>query len=221
MPNNLQIAGLQRLSTVDWPGKLAAVAFLQGCPWACTYCHNPEVMDCSLPGSISWEETFQFLKTRRGLLDGMVFSGGEATRQAALLPAAQAVKELGFEVGLHTAGAYPASLKRLLEAQVIDWVGLDVKALPGDYRRLTGSQVASQKVAVALETLLEHPEVDYEVRLTLWQGGLAYAREVAAWCRDRGVKRFALQALDGKPTWQPGEAEAALESFGFELVTVR
>jgi anaerobic ribonucleoside-triphosphate reductase activating protein len=221
MPFDLQIAGLQKLSSVDWPGKLAAVAFLQGCPWTCDYCHNKSILDPLLPGVVEWDEVVSLLGRRKGLLDGLVFSGGEATRQASLPAAAAAVKDMGFQVGLHTGGAYPKRFKALLDAGTLDWVGFDVKALPGDYGQLTGSPVGATRAEESLEMLLAHPEVDYEVRLTLWKGGLEYARQVAAWCAKRGVKRFALQAIDGKPTWEDREAHDALSGFNFEWIAVR
>ena len=102
--SDLQIAGLTPMSSVDWPGKFVATVFAQGCPWACPYCHNQAIIDPKIPGVVSWESVEELLGRRRGLLDGVVFSGGEATRQLAVLPAMQRVRELGFEVGLHTAG---------------------------------------------------------------------------------------------------------------------
>ncbi|MSS83317.1 anaerobic ribonucleoside-triphosphate reductase activating protein [Actinomycetaceae bacterium WB03_NA08] len=230
MPDSLQIAGLQRLSTVDWPGKLAAVAFLQGCPWACTYCHNTAIIDCAMPGMVSWDDVRTFLSRRRGLLDGMVFSGGEATRQPALLPAVRQTRELGFAVGLHTAGAFPNRLRELLDQELVDWVGLDIKATPVDYQSLTGSPVAAEKAEKALEILLSH-DVDYEVRMTLWKGGIDYAVAVAQWCLDRGVKQFALQRLVESPSaslwkgptpqWEKDEALVRLGALGFDHVAVR
>ncbi|MBS6934822.1 MAG: anaerobic ribonucleoside-triphosphate reductase activating protein, partial [Actinomyces graevenitzii] len=148
----LQIAGLVPLSTVDWPGKLAASIFLQGCPWRCVYCQNHEILDPRTPGSVPWSQVVELLQRRRGLLDGLVFSGGEATRQPGLLSAAQEVKALGFAVGLHTAGIYPGNLARLLAADAVDWVGLDIKALPGpDYQQVVARGGGGEKAWLALE----------------------------------------------------------------------
>ena len=83
-PDDLQIAGLVPMSTVDWPGRFAASLFLQGCPWACPYCHNSAIIDPRIPGVVAWGALEDLLARRRGLLDGVVFSGGEATRQIAL-----------------------------------------------------------------------------------------------------------------------------------------
>jgi len=109
-----KVAGLVKMSTTDWPGKLAAVVFLQGCPWRCVYCHNEAILDPKAPGTMAWDEVFTFLKRRRGLLDGVVFSGGEPLIDAALPAAIKQVRDLGFEIGLHTGGAWPKRLAALL-----------------------------------------------------------------------------------------------------------
>ena len=193
---DLQIAGLVPLSTVDWPGKLAASIFLQGCPWRCVYCQNHEILDPRTPGSVPWSQVVELLQRRRGLLDGLVFSGGEATRQPGLLSAAQEVKALGFAVGLHTAGIYPGNLARLLAADAVDWVGLDIKALPGpDYQQVVARGGGGEKAWRALELVL-NAGVDYEVRLTVYPGypgGVEGAFRVASSLHDAGVASLALQ----------------------------
>ena len=133
---DLAIAGLVPLSTCDWPDRLVATVFLQGCPWRCTYCHNASILDCTTPGIVGWDDVTDLLDRRVGLLDGVVFSGGEPTRQPGLGDAARQVRERGFAVGLHTAGAYPTALAQLLP--VVDWVGLDIKAPARLYHAVTG-----------------------------------------------------------------------------------
>lgn len=159
----MEIAGLTRLSTCDWPGKLVATVFLQGCPLACGYCHNHTIIDSRTPGVVDWGEVVDLLARRRGLLDGVVFSGGEPTRQRAVIDAARQVKEMGFGVGLHTAGPYPRVLADLLP--LCDWVGLDIKALPRQYAAVAGVDVSgraweSLRLAVA-------SGVDLQVRTTV------------------------------------------------------
>lgn len=232
--SQIKIAGLQPLSTIDWPGKLAAVLFLQGCPYKCPYCHNFEILDPQIPGLVPWEEVLELLRRRQGLLDGIVFSGGEATMQPVLVDAAKQIKELGFKVGLHTAGAYPRRVEQLLEAQALDWVGLDIKALPEDYADVASSPVAGQKAEQTLDLLVAaEAKVAFEVRLTLWRGNLEYAVEVARWCKERGAKTFALQRLSTQNlppsfqvdpaclTWEDTEARGLLEEIGFEQVIIR
>lgn len=162
--SELTIAGLSSLSTCDWPGKLVATVFLQGCPWRCTYCHNPALLDPIAPGQVAWQRARDLLLRRRGLLDGMVFSGGEPTRQSGLPTAMREVRELGFGVGLHTGGAYPSRLAELLP--LVDWVGLDIKALPEEYHRITGVRASGVKAFASLDQLVASG-VDHEVRITV------------------------------------------------------
>jgi len=103
------------LTTVEWEGKLAAVLFGQGCPWRCRYCHNTSLVPAD--GKLTpWEDVMAFLQDRVGLIDGVVFSGGEPTAQAALLPAMREVADLGFALALHTNGGQPKLLQELLDA---------------------------------------------------------------------------------------------------------
>ena len=132
----IRVAGMTPLTTIDFPGRLAAVLFLQGCPWRCSYCHNPELLPARGAGGLDWDAVQDFLGRRRGLLDGVVFSGGEPTSQARLPDAIARVKAIGFQVGLHTGGMYPARLQRLLP--LLDWVGLDIKGPAAHHDAITG-----------------------------------------------------------------------------------
>lgn len=247
LADDLNIAGLVPFSSVDWPGKLVAVVFLQGCPWRCPYCHNAQILDPRARGRVQWAEVVSHLESRRGLLDGIVFSGGEALMQAgsgALGTAMAQAKAMGFEVGLHAGGAYPAGLKTLLAGGLVDWVGLDIKALPEDYPLATGRPGGGRKATESLDALVSHLEVDHEVRLTLWPGLVAakttdasmpeamvsYAAEVAQWAAKRGARNFALQryrvpqgAEEATPEvgWDDADAYALLSGFGFDGLTVR
>jgi pyruvate formate lyase activating enzyme len=161
--DDLQIAGLVSLSTCDWPGKLVATVFLQGCPLVCTYCHNPELLDPRTPGTVTWQQVCELLTKRHGLLDGVVFSGGP-TRQAGLAPAMREVRARGFGVGLHTAGPYPKRFAEVLP--LCDWVGLDIKAPEKLYGAVTGVQSAAAKAFACLRVALDSP-VDLQVRTTV------------------------------------------------------
>ena len=132
----LKIGGLTPFTTIDYPDHLAAVIFCQGCPWRCGYCHNRNLLDADVPGDLCWDKVMTFLESRSGLLDAVVFSGGEPTLQPYLTEAVQAVRERGFLVGLHTAGAFPETLRETLP--FLDWVGMDLKAPFSEYERITG-----------------------------------------------------------------------------------
>ncbi|HFE32217.1 MAG TPA: anaerobic ribonucleoside-triphosphate reductase activating protein [Gammaproteobacteria bacterium] len=187
----LSIGGLTPLTTIDFPGQLAAVVFCQGCAWRCAYCHNPHLLAVGYDGE-GWPLLQEFLASRRGLLDGVVFSGGEPLFQSGLADAMEGVKSLGFKVALHTAGTHPGRLRRLLP--LLDWVGLDIKTAFPRYPQLTGVAGSGAKARESLMLLLGSG-VDHEVRTTAdprlldRDGLLALAKELA----DLGVSRYVLQ----------------------------
>lgn len=188
----LKVGGLSRFSATDWPGKLAAVVFVQGCPWACSYCHNPHLQARGVSGTQSWSEVLAWLQRRTGLLDAVVFSGGEPTLDPGLPQAIADVRALGFAVGLHSAGMYPRALRAVLP--LLDWVGLDVKALPEHYPAVTQVRDSGLPVQESLQALL-NSGVAYEVRTTLLPGlhDRAHVQALAGWLGQRGVQHFALQ----------------------------
>jgi pyruvate formate lyase activating enzyme len=189
---SLRVGGLTPLTSIDFPGRLAAVVFCQGCPWRCGYCHNPDLLDATLPGAVPWTQVRAFLRRRRGLLDGVVFSGGEPTLQAALADALAEVRALGFEAALHTGGMYPERLAALLPQ--LDWVGLDIK---GPWRRMDDiirSRDGAARVQASLNYLLGSG-VAHECRTT-WHPGLFAVDELQAMAEElaaRGVRRWAVQ----------------------------
>lgn len=160
----LQIASFEPLSASAWPGKLAAILFLQGCPWKCGYCHNADIIDPQTPGVVAWADVVAHLRKHANLLDGVIFSGGEPTRQLALVDAMARLKELGFAIGLHTNGAYPTRLEPLLP--MVDWVGLDIKATSDKYQAVTGVARDDSGPMRSLQMLLG-AGVSVQVRTTL------------------------------------------------------
>ncbi len=163
-PRLLKIGGFVPFTTVDFPGLLAAVIFCQGCTWRCRYCHNPHLQPfCE--GPERWEGILDLLSERRSFLQGVVFSGGEPTAQAALPNAIRTVREMGYQIGLHTAGIFPDRLEEVLP--LVHWVGLDVKA-PFDarYDRITGAGQSFEAPARSLRLLLASG-VPYELRTTV------------------------------------------------------
>ena len=161
---DLTIGGVSPLSTCDWPGELVATVFCQGCPFACRYCHNPDLIRPGQGTGPDLATILGVLATRRGLLDGVVFSGGEPTLQRVLPGAIAAVRALGFRIGLHTAGPYPKRLVRLLP--LVDWVGFDVKAPFSDYERITGVPDSGTDARESLVALAES-DIAFEVRTTV------------------------------------------------------
>lgn len=209
--NPLRVGGLTPLTTIDFPGRLAAVVFCQGCPWRCGYCHNPQLIPADAPPALRWDEVLAFLERRRGLLDGVVFSGGEPTLQAALPDALRAVRALGFETALHSAGMYPERLAAVLP--LLDWVGLDVKAPAEHYDAVTATPGGAGRVSQSLDLLLASG-VDHECRTT-WHPGL-FGREeldrLGAGLKRRGVRRWQVQ-----PCRLPGQPAVSIDGIGAQV----
>lgn len=188
----LRIGGLTPLSTTDWPGQLAAVVFCQGCPWRCGYCHNPHLLPARAACGIVWEDVLAFLYRRIGLLDAVVFSGGEPLAQARLGDAIDAVRRMRFRIGLHTGGAYPRRLADVLP--LVDWVGFDVKAPFADYAAITGVP-GSGADALASARLVIDRGVACEFRTTVHPRLLepATLARLAHRLADIGVRHYVLQ----------------------------
>lgn len=207
----MRIGGFVPLSSCDWPGELVATVFCQGCPWDCAYCHNAHLRDAGdaprntesdaaggftadVTGSMPWQAVLDFMRSRVGLLDGLVFSGGEPTLQRDLAAAMQQARTLGFRVGLHTAGPYPDRLADVLP--LVDWVGFDVKAPFPDYARVTGVPRSGDRARDSLLHVLASG-VAYEVRTTVHPALLdeTTLHRLADGLADMGVQHYALQAF--------------------------
>ncbi|WP_461384363.1 anaerobic ribonucleoside-triphosphate reductase activating protein [Devosia indica] len=188
----IRIGGLARLSSCDWPGQLVATIFCQGCPWACRYCHNPHLIPANGDTQIDWQTVLTFLKGRCGLLDGVVFSGGEPTLQPHLESAIKQVKAMGFRIGLHTGGPYPGRLAQILP--LVDWVGFDIKAPKKAYDRITGARHSGNKATRSLRLLLDSG-VAYDLRTTVHPDLLSKEEllELAAEVSDAGGKDHRIQ----------------------------
>ncbi|MDK9719982.1 MAG: anaerobic ribonucleoside-triphosphate reductase activating protein [Rhodospirillales bacterium] len=184
---SVRVGGLVPLTTVDFPDHLAAVVFCQGCAWRCPYCHNPHLLNVRTRGDTGWMETLKFLASRQGLLDGVVFSGGEPLLQAGLAAAMADVWNMGFKVGLHTAGPKPARLAQVLP--LVDWIGFDVKAPFADYERVTGVAGSGRLAWKSLE-LMAGSGVSFQLRTTL-DKRLLTDRDLARLKRDLDALGFA------------------------------
>jgi len=195
-------------STVDYPQHLATTLFLQGCPWRCHYCHNPHLIPRhSDQESITWEKVQEHLEKRRGLLDAVVFSGGEPTTQKALLPALQDTREQGFKNALHT-GAPHLNLA-IVALAGLGWAGLDIKAMPTAYEAVTTSHHSGPESWGAIAEL-QRAGVNFECRMT-WHRALHTWGEVVAigeMLSQRGVAQFALQVARSEPMLNPAIGDA-------------
>ena len=161
------IAGLQKMTLLDYPGKVACTLFLQGCNYRCPFCHNSELL-CHDGEAFMTEEAFlAFLNKRIGLLDGVCVSGGEPTLYPGLEELLRRIKTLGFSVKLDTNGSRPDVLKTLVEKGLVDHVAMDVKNSPRQYGETTGIPgVSLEQIEESLRFLLSDA-VSYELRTTV------------------------------------------------------
>lgn len=215
----LRIGGFIPFTTTDYPGKLSAVVFCQGCSWRCEYCHNPHLLPADGPESHIWNDILAFLEKRQGLLDAVVFSGGEPTLQGGLVTAMRKVKEMGFKIGLHSAGIYPDRLARVLP--LLDWIGLDLKAPRHAYARITGVPGSGEAVFRSLGMVLA-AGMEYELRCT-WHPDLlsdADLEQLGQELEAVGARRLVLQAYraEGCARSLPGIRAAQLETPGIRAL---
>jgi len=205
---SLKVGGVTPFTATDFPGLLAAVVFVQGCPWRCGYCHNTHLQPRTRHAAVDWQDVMHLISRRVGLIDGVVFSGGEPTSDPALAHAIGDVRKLGFKVGMHSAGTHPRRFERVLPQ--LDWVGFDVKALFEEYERITRVRDSGEPARRSLEALLASG-VDFECRTTAHPSLhsepalLALGQTLAA----MGVKRYVLQIFR-----KQGSHDAALNAVG-------
>lgn len=164
----MQICGLQKLSMVDYPGLLAATVFTGGCNLRCPFCHNaPLVTGLADAPTLTQEEVLDFLSTRRGLLDGVVLSGGEPLLHPEAPEFLSQVRALGFSIKVDTNGCYPEALSHILEAGLADYVAMDLKNSPARYGETVG--IKNFDLAPIRESLrlLKTSGIPYELRTTV------------------------------------------------------
>lgn len=167
----MHLGGLQRFSLCDYPGKMAAVVFTQGCNFRCPFCHNGSLLSAGNPGQeIAEKEILSFLRERAGMLEGVVISGGEPTLQPDLADFCRAVREMGFLVKLDTNGSRPKILKRLLADKLLDFIAMDIKATPERYHVLAGVPVDLTAITKSI-TIISRANIPALFRTT-WVEGL-------------------------------------------------
>lgn len=191
----MRISGLQKMTLLDYPGKIACTVFLGGCNFRCPFCHNGELLDGAMTPVMEEEEFLAFLSKRMGLLDAVCVSGGEPTLQPGLADLLEEIKKMGYLVKLDTNGSRPEILKDLVNRGLLDYVAMDIKNAPHRYGQTAGVTVQMEQIEESIRFLLED-RVDYELRTTVveqlhdcdavermgqWVSSLAAGRMVKRW----------------------------------------
>jgi len=191
----LRICGLQKLAMVDYPGKLAATVFTGGCNLRCPFCHNALLVTQlnQNPESHTEEEILTFLRSRKGLLDGMVLSGGEPLLQDGVPESLKRVKALGLSVKLDTNGCYPDILAELLAQNLVDYVAMDIKNSREQYAKTVGLPDFDLTPIEKSIQLLKESGIDYEFRTTVVREfhTVEDIQSIGIWCQ--GAPRYFLQ----------------------------
>jgi pyruvate formate lyase activating enzyme len=163
----MKIGHVQKTSFIDYPGKISAIVFTQGCNFRCPYCHNPELVDTSRYGkTLFMGDVHAFLEKRRGKLDAVVISGGEPALQTGLIAFLQKVKHMGYLVKLDTNGSRPNVIHDALRAGVLDYIAMDIKAPWDKYSHVTGSLVNITHIKKSI-ALIMASGIPYEFRTTI------------------------------------------------------
>ena len=163
----MKISGLQKMTLLDYPGKVACTVFLQGCNFRCPFCHNSDLLGGTGPEEIPVETLLAFLKKRVGLLDAVCITGGEPTLQADLPELLRQIKELGYLVKLDTNGTRPQVVKELAAQGLIDYVAMDIKNSPSCYSQTTGAHTLDMGAVEETMAFLMGGGADYEFRTTV------------------------------------------------------
>lgn len=163
----MKIYGLQKMTLLDFPGRVACTVFLGLCDFRCPYCHNFELVDGTAVPLMEEEEFFSFLSKRKGLLDGVAITGGEPTIHADLPEFVRRIRSLGFPVKLDTNGYHPDMLRRLLEEKLIDYAAMDIKNSPEKYASTAGRETLDLSPVLESIALLKDSGTDYEFRTTV------------------------------------------------------
>ncbi len=198
------IGGVQKNSFIDFPGKISAVLFLAGCNFRCPYCHNPELInvqsECPVFANERW--VLEFLKKRRGLLDGVVISGGEPTIHPDLLDLCNSLKKMGYPVKVDTNGSCPQVIQRLISKELVDYIAMDIKTDPAHYPSLTTGGFDPDTILKSIRIIM-NSGIDYEFRTTCIRPLVSENIVENIAHRIEGSKLYALQRFRGEKVLRP------------------
>lgn len=167
------LGGFQKMTLIDYPGKIATTVFTAGCNFRCPFCHNPELVELDPEDMEVFRgqerKFFDFLEGRRGLLDGVCITGGEPTVQPDIVPFIRRIRDMGFLVKLDSNGTNPDILREIFDAGLVDYVAMDIKSGPDRYAEATGTPVDMEKIRESIRLIMDSG-IEYEFRTTVVPG---------------------------------------------------
>lgn len=189
----MKIAGLQKLTLLDFPTRTACTVFTAGCNFRCPFCHNSDLL-LKQQGEIREDEFFEFLRSRKGLLDGVCITGGEPLLQNDIIPFMQKIRSEGFLVKLDTNGSIYSKLEQIVNNKLCDYIAMDIKNIPQKYNLSCGGMVNVENVLKSVNLLINQTQIDYEFRTTVVKelNEIQDFSQIASLIK--GAKRYYLQA---------------------------
>jgi pyruvate formate lyase activating enzyme len=162
------IGGFQRFSLIDYPDKICAIVFTQGCNFRCPYCHNPELVDTKRPANIGLTkgEVLSFLDRRKGKLNAVTITGGEPLLQSDLSVFFSAIKGLGYLVKLDTNGSFPSRLEGIIQSKSVDYIAMDIKTSLDKYHQVVKRKIDTRKILDSVRLIMDSG-LNYEFRTTV------------------------------------------------------
>jgi len=203
----MKFGGWQRFSLIDFPEKVSAILFTEGCSFRCPFCHNPQLVVPKQPSAaLSEKEIFEFLTSRQGKLDGIVISGGEPTIHHDLPKFLQKIRAMGFEIKIDTNGSHPEMMQQLIHQNLVDYWAMDIKSPLVTYQTITQSTISSTTIAQSIQLIMQGT-IDYEFRSTLLP---AYHtdEDIEQMAKEiQGAKKYILQRFRPDVTLDPALQE--------------
>lgn len=191
------LAGLQKNSFIDFPGKISCVLFVTGCNFVCPYCHNADLARGEYPTRIDAAEVFAFLESRRGMLDGVAITGGEPTLAGGIVDLCRQIKDLGYPVKLDTNGSRPGVLTELIDRRLIDFVAMDIKAPLDRYAPFCRQKGIDQRLSTSIRLIMDTAPA-YEFRTTCAAPFIDRAAITTIAQTIQGAARYVLQPFNAR-----------------------
>ncbi|MBE6746567.1 MAG: anaerobic ribonucleoside-triphosphate reductase activating protein [Ruminococcaceae bacterium] len=191
----MKIGGFQKMTVLDYPGKVACTVFLAGCNFRCPFCHNALLVTKQNENEISAEAVIDYLSRRKGLLDGVCITGGEPLLNEDIELLLNPIKQLGYSIKLDTNGSRPQMLRRLVEKGLVDYIAMDIKSCPEDYPVVSGvKEIDFTDIRDSIQYIMSCG-IDYEFRTTVVKGLHTVDSVTSAAKMIRGAKRYYLQGF--------------------------
>lgn len=197
----MRIGGFEKNTLIDYPGKIACILYTIGCNFRCPYCHNPELVD-ETAEEIPLESIWYFLEKRKGLIDGVVITGGEPTLHEDLLDFIRQIRSYGYSVKLDSNGTRPGVLKKLIDYRLIDYIAMDIKSPLEMYTYTVGRPVLPETLRKSIDIIM-NSGIEYEFRTTVVKALLTPEDIEQIGKEIKGAKVYYLQKFNGGKILNP------------------